>query len=121
MLLTNLTTLLNRDYQTGNNPYFITRSHSFSQSKEDCSTVETIHIDINSATLATQEDFYKLDLTVDQFIELGIQGYMKSSGTQWVTYIHVHTKDDIESDITQYITIVKTDLSFIITLIDPAL
>lgn len=128
MLLSNLTNLLNRDYLTGNKyPYFITHSHSFSQSREDCSTVETIHIDINSAALQTQEDdaLDKLDLTVDQFItylrELGLQGHFKYTTQQWVTYIQVHTSEDADSDITQYITIVKTDLSIIINLIDPAL
>lgn len=127
MVLTNLTTLLNRDFKTGNQyPYFITTSHSRSSSRGDASSVETIHIDINSDALS--DDFMleeQLDITADQFItyfvELGLRGYFKSSKAHWATYIHVHTGDDVESDIEYYITIVKTDLSFIITLIDVAL
>ena len=123
MLLTNLTSLLNKDADS--TIAFITANHSFARSKTDCSTLEMIHIDINTAVLTEKEIERATDLSTDDFItllhKLGVQGPMHATKNQPVTTINVHTDIDSNSDIVLYITIVQTDLSIYITVLDPAL
>lgn len=127
MVLSNITHYLNLNFPSR---LFVTTSYSFSFSRNDSSEMEVVHLDINTKlSLETIEELHP-KVTNEMFIqalkemEIIYEDRVTKPVIE-VTTIGLSTtilyRDKPEGDIVKYITIVKTDLSYIITVIDPAL